>query len=80
MNPSTHDQPVVVIGVDPHKQTHAAAAVEAAIGGVVEQATASADPAGDERLLETARPRHRERRCRAIVCGRSRAPAATGRA
>jgi transposase len=54
MNPSMHDQPVVVIGVDTHKQTHTAAAVEAATGGVVEQATASADPAGYQRLLDAA--------------------------
>lgn len=48
------DQPVLVMGVDTHKRVHAAAAVDAATGGVVELASAPADVAGYQQLLDAA--------------------------
>jgi transposase len=46
---------VIVIGVDPHKQTHTGAAVEAATGVLVGERTVSARQAGHEQLLVWAR-------------------------
>jgi transposase len=42
---------VIVIGVDPHKQTHTAAAVEAGIGELLSERTVKARRAGFEQLL-----------------------------
>ena len=44
----------VVIGVDTHKQTHTAAVVTAATGGVVAELTIDANPGGDEELASLA--------------------------
>ena len=52
---------VIVIGVDPHKQTHTAAAVEAAVGELVGERTVQARRAGQELLLEWARELGQER-------------------
>jgi hypothetical protein len=49
-----NDQPMLVIGIDTHKQTHVAAAVGATTGGVIEQVSAPASPAGYGLLLEAA--------------------------
>jgi transposase len=46
---------VIVIGVDPHKQTHTAAAVDAATGGLRGERTVPARQVGHQRLLEWAR-------------------------
>jgi transposase len=46
---------VIVIGVDPHKQTHTAAAVEQASGVLRGERTVSARQVGHEQLLEWAR-------------------------
>jgi transposase len=53
---------VIVIGIDPHKQTHTAVAVEASTGELVDQLTVPARQSGHERLLEWARARAPERR------------------
>lgn len=45
---------MIVIGVDPHKATHTAAAVERATGQVVDELTAAARTDGFRRLLEWA--------------------------
>jgi transposase len=52
---------VIVIGVDPHKQTHTAAAVERATGELRDERTAKARQRGHERLLTWARALDRER-------------------
>jgi len=44
------DAVTVVIGVDPHKQTHTAVAVRSGTGEVVEELTAAARAAGHEEL------------------------------
>jgi hypothetical protein len=49
----------LVIGVDTHKHTHTAAVVTATTGAVLEQATVSATPAGDQQLLVARRPTRR---------------------
>ena len=51
---------MVTIGVDPHKQTHTAAAVNG-LGVEVEHKTAPARPAGNGQLLEWARALDAER-------------------
>jgi transposase len=52
---------VIVIGVDPHKQTHTAAAVDAGLGELRGERTVKARPAGHEQLLEWARSLASER-------------------
>lgn len=42
---------MIVIGVDPHKQTHTAAALEAALGELLEERTVKARQQGHEQLL-----------------------------
>jgi len=51
---------MVTIGVDPHKQTHTAAAVNE-LGAETGQLTAPARPAGNGQLLESARALDAER-------------------
>ena len=46
---------MIVIGIDPHKQTHTAVAVERATGEVLAELTIKARTAGFERLLQWAR-------------------------
>jgi len=60
-----------VIGVDSHRDTLTAAAVTN-LGGVLAQATTSADAAGDQRLLGFA-----DRQVPAAACGRWRERAAS---
>jgi hypothetical protein len=55
----------LVIGVDPHKDTHTAAVVAAATGALVEQMTVPATPAGYQQLLRLA-DRHDGQRVWAI--------------
>src|SRR4051794_5463627 len=45
----------LVIGVDPHKRTHTAVAVRSGSGGLVDELTAAARPAGHRELLGWAR-------------------------
>jgi len=52
---------VIVIGVDPHKQTHTAAVVEAASGELVAERTVRARRQGQEQLLRWARTPGQER-------------------
>ena len=52
---------MIVIGIDPHKQTHTAAAVDAAVGELVGQRTVKARRAGQEQLLAWARGQGEER-------------------
>jgi transposase len=52
---------VIVIGVDPHKQTHTAAAVDAGVGELRGERTVKARRVGHERLLEWARALAEER-------------------
>jgi len=52
---------VIVIGVDPHKQTHTAAVVDGRTGELQGERTVQARRAGFECLLEWARPLDRER-------------------
>jgi transposase len=52
---------VIVIGVDPHKQTHTAAAVEQGSGELRAERTVKARQAGHEQLLEWARSLNGER-------------------
>jgi len=42
---------VIVIGIDPHKQSHTAAAVESATGELIGEQTVPATPAGAAELL-----------------------------
>jgi transposase len=60
---------VIVIGIDPHKQTHTAVALDAATGRVVSELTVPARTPGFERLVEWARSLDGER-CFAIEDGR----------
>jgi transposase len=53
---------VIVIGIDPHKQTHTAVAVEALTGELVDELTVPARQGGHERLLEWSRALADERR------------------
>ena len=46
---------MIVIGVDPHKQTHTAAAVEAALGELLDERTVKARQPGHQQLLAWAR-------------------------
>jgi hypothetical protein len=46
---------VIVIGIDPHKQSHTAVAVEAATGRVLGELTVKARTRGFERLVAWAR-------------------------
>ncbi len=52
---------MIVIGVDPHKQTHTAAVVEAASGELVAERTVRARRQGQEQLLRWARTLGQER-------------------
>jgi transposase len=53
---------VIVVGIDPHKQTHTAVAVEASTGQVLAELTVKARTQGFERLVEWARDLDDERR------------------
>jgi transposase len=53
---------VIVIGIDPHKQTHTAVAIDRASGQVLAQLTVVARGPGFDRLLEWARSLDSERR------------------
>ncbi|MDQ3085743.1 MAG: IS110 family transposase [Actinomycetota bacterium] len=53
---------MIVIGIDPHKQTHTAVAVEASTGELVDELTVPARTAGHERLLKWARALDGDRR------------------
>jgi transposase len=53
---------VITIGIDPHKQSHTAAAVNSATGELCDQLTVASDNGGHERLLEWARTLGAERR------------------
>jgi transposase len=64
---------MIVIGVDPHKQTHTAAAVDRSTGELVGELTVKGDQEGHARLLEWARELGGERRfaledCRQVSC------------
>src|SRR5213078_556890 len=59
--PQERGQGVIVIGVDPHKQTHTAAAVDAALGELRGERTVRARAIGHEQLLEWARACGEER-------------------
>jgi transposase len=52
---------VITIGIDPHKQSHTAAAVNSPTGELRDQLTIASDQAGHERLLEWARALGEER-------------------
>ncbi|MDP9270903.1 MAG: IS110 family transposase, partial [Chloroflexota bacterium] len=52
---------VIVVGIDPHKQTHTAVAVDAASGRVLAELTVKAREPGFERLVEWARELDPER-------------------
>jgi transposase len=52
---------VIVVGIDPHKQTHTAVAVDAATGRVLAELTVKARTPGFERLVEWARELDPER-------------------
>jgi transposase len=51
----------LVIGVDPHKQTHTAAAVDSGSGELVDERTAAARPAGYGELLAWAQAADQDR-------------------
>jgi transposase len=53
---------VITIGIDPHKQSHTAAAVNSVSGELLDQLTIPSDRGGHERLLEWARDLGDERR------------------
>jgi transposase len=53
---------VITIGIDPHKRTHTAAAVDSATGELRAELTVASDQGGHERLLEWARALGPERR------------------
>ena len=57
---------MITIGIDPHKQSHTAAAVNSPTGELRDQLTIASDQAGHERLIEWARPWERS------ACLRSR--------
>jgi transposase len=70
---------MIVIGVDPHKQTHTAAAVDRSTGELLGELTVKGDREGHARLLEWARELGSERGfaledCRQVSC-RLAAPA-----
>ena len=46
---------MITIGIDPHKQTHTAAAIDAATGELLAELTVASDRPGHERLIEWAR-------------------------
>jgi transposase len=74
---------VIVIGVDPHKQTHTAAAIDAGLGELRGERTVKARRAGHEQLLEWARGLDRERLwaledCRHVSVGLERFLLASG--
>ena len=46
---------MIVVGIDPHKQTHTAVAVDASTGQVLTELTVRARTPGFERLVEWAR-------------------------
>ena len=46
---------MIVVGVDPHKQTHTAVAVTSSIGELVDELTVIARKPGHEQLLQWAR-------------------------
>jgi len=74
---------VIVIGVDPHKQTHTAAAVEAARGELVAERTVQARRGGHQQLLGWARSFGAERvwaleDCRHVSIGLERFLLASG--
>jgi transposase len=52
---------VIVVGVDPHKKTHTAVAVNSSIGELVDELTVMARNPGHEQLLRWARELDRER-------------------
>jgi transposase len=52
---------VITIGVDPHKRSHTAAAVNSATGELCDQLTVASDQTGHERLIEWARALGEER-------------------
>jgi transposase len=52
---------VITIGIDPHKRSHTATAVNSATGELCDQLTVASDQAGHERLLEWARALGAER-------------------
>lgn len=52
---------MIVVGIDPHKQTHTAIAVSGATGAVLAELTVKARTPGFERLVEWARELDRER-------------------
>lgn len=52
---------MIVVGIDPHKQTHTAVAVDASTGRVLAELTVKARTQGFERLLEWARDLDAER-------------------
>ena len=53
---------MIVIGIDPHKQTHTVVAVDGSTGELLGELTVPARRVGHERLLEWARPLAAERR------------------
>ena len=53
---------MITIGIDPHKQSHTAAAVNSTTGELSDRLTVASDQAGHERLLEWARALDPERR------------------
>jgi transposase len=53
---------VIVLGIDPHKKSHTAVAVEAATGELLDELTVPATARGHERLLAWARALSTERR------------------
>jgi transposase len=53
---------VIVVGIDPHKQTHTAVAIDAATGRVLAELTVRARTQGFERLVEWARALDEHRR------------------
>lgn len=61
---------VIVIGIDPHKQTHTAVAVEASTGEFVDELTVPARAGGHERLLAWARALRAQRRFALEDCRR----------
>ena len=53
---------MITIGIDPHKQSHTAAAVNSQTGELCDRLTLTSDQAGHERLLEWARALDEKRR------------------
>jgi len=63
---------MIVVGVDPHKQTHTAAAVDRQTGELLGELTVKSDEEGHARLLEWARELGGERGSRSRTAARSR--------